>query len=94
VTHVGRRTGREHHSPVNMFRAGDGYVIALTYGSDAQWVRNVVAAGGCMVLTRGRRIALASPRVVRDPSRRPVPAPVRPLLAAIGVDEFMLLVRR
>jgi deazaflavin-dependent oxidoreductase (nitroreductase family) len=94
VTHVGRRTGREHHNPVNMFRTGDGYVIPLTYGSDAQWVRNVLAAGGCTALTRGRRIALASPRVVRDPSRRPVPAPVRPMLAALGVEEFMLLRRR
>jgi deazaflavin-dependent oxidoreductase (nitroreductase family) len=91
VTHVGRRSGREYHSPVNLFRSGDGYVIALTYGSGAQWVRNVLAAGGCSVLTRGRRIVLADPRVVHDPSRRRVPAPVRPILAAARVDEFMLL---
>jgi deazaflavin-dependent oxidoreductase (nitroreductase family) len=91
VTHIGRRTGREHDTPVNLFRDGDSYVIALTYGSDTQWVRNVRAAGGCRVLTRGRRIALVDPRIVRDPRRRPVPAAVRPILAAIGVDEFMLL---
>ena len=24
-----------------------GYVIALTYGPDADWVKNVLAAGGC-----------------------------------------------
>jgi deazaflavin-dependent oxidoreductase (nitroreductase family) len=93
VTHVGRRTGREHQTPVNLFRARDSFVIALTYGSDAQWVRNVLAAGSCTVLTRGRRIALTGPRVVRDPRRRHVPAPVRPILAAFRVDEFMLLVR-
>jgi hypothetical protein len=74
-----------------MFRAGDGYVIALMYGSGAQWVRNVLAAGGCTVLTRGRRIAFVDPRVVRDPHRGPAPAPIRPLLAAARVDEFMLL---
>ena len=91
MTHTGRRSGREYHSPVNLFRYGDGYVIALTYGSGAQWVRNVLAAGGCSVLTRGRRIVLTDPRLVRDPSRRPVPAPVRPILAAARVDEFMLL---
>jgi deazaflavin-dependent oxidoreductase (nitroreductase family) len=93
VTHVGRRSGREHHTPVNLFRSGDSFVIALTYGSDAQWVRNVRAAGACTVLTRRRRIALTAPRIVRDPRRRHVPAPIRPLLAAIGVDEFMLLER-
>src|SRR5215207_9412864 len=67
VAHVGRRSGREHRTPVNLFRAGDSYVIALTYGSDAQWVRNVRAAGGCRVQTRGRWIALVEPRIVRDP---------------------------
>ena len=93
VTHVGRRSGREHQTPVNLFRAGDSYVIALTYGADTQWVRNVLAAGSCTVLTRGRRIALTDPRIVHDPSRRHVPARVRPILAAISVDEFMLLSR-
>jgi deazaflavin-dependent oxidoreductase (nitroreductase family) len=91
VIHVGRRSGREYRTPVNLFRSGDSYVIALTYGADAQWVRNVLAAGGCRVLTRGREITLTGPRIVRDPRRGLVLAPVRPILAAIGVDEFMLL---
>src|SRR4051812_49595068 len=44
VAHVGRRSGRVRHTPVNLFRDGDRYVIALTYGADSQWVRNVLAA--------------------------------------------------
>jgi deazaflavin-dependent oxidoreductase (nitroreductase family) len=91
VIHVGRRSGREYRTPVNLFRSGDSFVIALTYGADTQWLRNVLAAGGCRVLTRGRVITLIDPRIVRDARRGPVPAPVRPILAAIGVDEFMLL---
>jgi deazaflavin-dependent oxidoreductase (nitroreductase family) len=93
VTHVGRRSGRAYRTPVNLFRSGDSYVIALTYGADAQWVRNVQAAGGCEVLTRGEHIRLVDPRIVRDPRRAPVPAPVRPILAAIDVSHFMLLRR-
>jgi deazaflavin-dependent oxidoreductase (nitroreductase family) len=93
VTHVGRRSGRAYRTPVNLFRSGDSYVIALTYGADAQWVRNVQAAGGCEVLTRGERIRLVDPQIVRDPRRAPVPAPVRPILAAIDVSHFMLLRR-
>jgi deazaflavin-dependent oxidoreductase (nitroreductase family) len=91
VHHVGRRSGRPFRTPVNLFRPGERFVIALTYGSDSQWVRNVLAAGGCEVETRGKRIALTAPEVVRDPSRALVPAPVRPLLGAVNVDEFMLL---
>jgi deazaflavin-dependent oxidoreductase (nitroreductase family) len=91
LTHVGRRSGRVHRTPLNLFRHGDRYVIALTYGSDAQWVRNVLAAGGCEVETRGRRIRLSDPEIVRDPAVAPVPAPVRPILRRIRSTEFMLL---
>jgi deazaflavin-dependent oxidoreductase (nitroreductase family) len=91
VLHVGRRSGLVRRSPVNLFRADGRWVIALTYGADAQWVRNVLAAGRCEVRTRGRRVRLAEPEVVRDPEQRLVPAPVRPFLRALRVTEFMLL---
>jgi deazaflavin-dependent oxidoreductase (nitroreductase family) len=93
VTHVGRRSGREYSNPVNLFRSGDRYVIALTYGADSQWVRNVLAAGDAHVLTRGRRIHFVEPEVVHDPSAALVPAPVRPILRAANVTDFMLLRR-
>jgi deazaflavin-dependent oxidoreductase (nitroreductase family) len=91
VNHTGRRTGRAHRTPVNLFRAGDRWVIALTYGADAQWVRNVLAAGGCEVETRGERIRLADPEIVQEP--RLVPAPVRVILRAIRVRDFMVMRR-
>jgi deazaflavin-dependent oxidoreductase (nitroreductase family) len=91
VTHVGRRSGRTYRTPVNLFRADDRYVIALTYGSDSQWVRNVLAAGACDVETRGERVHLVGPEIVHDPTRELVPAPVRSVLAVLGVDDFMVL---
>jgi deazaflavin-dependent oxidoreductase (nitroreductase family) len=91
VTHVGRRSGRVHRTPVNLFRHGDRYVIALTYGADSQWVRNVVTAGEADVESRGRRIHLVEPEVIHDPSRSLVPAPVRPILRGVNVSDFMLL---
>ena len=93
VEHVGRRSGTVRHSPVNLFRHGDRYVIALTYGADSQWVRNVMAAGGADIETRGRRIHLVGPEKVRDPTRSLVPRPVRVPLRLVNVDEFMLLER-
>jgi len=91
VWHVGRRSGRSYRTPVNLFRRGDGYVIALTYGADSQWVRNVLAAGAVDVETRGRRVHPVDPEVVRDGERSLVPAPVRVVLGLANVDEFMLL---
>jgi deazaflavin-dependent oxidoreductase (nitroreductase family) len=93
VLHVGRRSGRSFRTPVNMFRTGDGYVIALTYGSDSQWVRNVLAAGAVDVQTRGERVHLVEPRIVHDAERSRVPAAVRPVLGLAHVNDFMLLTR-
>jgi deazaflavin-dependent oxidoreductase (nitroreductase family) len=93
VAHVGRRSGRVYRTPVSLFRNGDRYVIALMYGADSQWVRNVLAAGEVDVETRGQRMHLVEPEVVHDAERSRVPAPVRPVLGLARVAEFMLLRR-
>jgi deazaflavin-dependent oxidoreductase (nitroreductase family) len=93
VSHVGRRSGRAYRTPVNLYRRGDGYVIALMYGADSQWVRNVLAAGAVEIETRGRRVRLVPREVVRDSARSWVPSTVRGPLRLLRVDEFMLLDR-
>jgi deazaflavin-dependent oxidoreductase (nitroreductase family) len=91
VHHFGRRSGRLYRTPVNLFRDGDRYVFALTYGSDSDWVRNVRAAGGCTVETRRTTVELTAPDLFTDASRSAVPAPVRWVLGRIHVDEFLAL---
>ena len=84
VTHVGRRSGRVYRTPVNVFARDDGYVFALTYGQQAQWVRNVLAAGGCELTTRGRRHRLTDPQVFTDERRAAVAPYARPILRLVG----------
>jgi deazaflavin-dependent oxidoreductase (nitroreductase family) len=91
LTHRGRRSGRVYRTPVNVFQIPDWYVVALTYGLDTEWVRNVLEAGECELQTRGRSVRLHSPRLVRDENRRLVPPPVRPFLRALGVADFVVL---
>ena len=93
VVHTGRKTHRPYRTPVNVFRCADGYVIALTYGPDADWVRNVLASGGCTLETRGRTLRLTRPRLFRDERRRSVPLPVRLVLGVLGVINFLGLRR-
>jgi deazaflavin-dependent oxidoreductase (nitroreductase family) len=93
VTHVGRRSGTRRTTPVNLFRDGDSSVIALMYGPESQWVKNVLAAGSCEVHTQGRDVRLVDARVVHDPARTRVPAPLRPILAAVRVEYFLVLRR-
>jgi deazaflavin-dependent oxidoreductase (nitroreductase family) len=87
VHHVGRRSGTPRTTPVNLFRDGGDYVIALTYGADSQWVKNVLAAGEFDVVTRGKRVTLTAPRIVRHAH---VPAPVRAILNALDVDDYVI----
>jgi len=91
VEHAGRRSGRPYRTPVNVFRAGASYVIALTYGVESDWVKNVLAARGCDLVTRGHRHRLTAPAIVHDESRRLVPVPVRPILRLLRVGDFLRL---
>lgn len=89
IEHRGRRSGTLYRTPINVFRRGDRYTFALTYGADAQWVRNVVAAGRCELVRLRGRVQLVEPRLVHDVRRRPVPWVVRLPLAALAVDDFL-----
>ena len=91
LTHVGRKSGRVYHTPVNVFREPEGFLIALTYGRDSEWVRNVLAAGGCELETRGVRYLLFTPTIVHDPTRRRFLLLVPMMLGIIGANDFMQL---
>jgi deazaflavin-dependent oxidoreductase (nitroreductase family) len=91
VTHVGRKSGKVYHTPVNVFRMPNGFAIALTYGRESEWVKNVLAAGGCQLETRGARYRLSSPTIVHDPTRKQFPFPVRIVLGIVGANDFMQL---
>ena len=90
IIHRGRRSGREYRTPINVFRTSDGYVVALTYGI-TDWAKNVLAAGGCELQTRRRRVRLTDPRLVHDPTRRDMPPVVRQIVGRIGVTDFLHL---
>ena len=91
IVHHGRRSGRRYQTPVNVFSAGDGYVIALTYGPDTDWVKNVLAAGGCELRTHGHMIQLGSPRLFHDESRSSIRPVERQVLRILNVSDFLSL---
>jgi deazaflavin-dependent oxidoreductase (nitroreductase family) len=91
VVHRGRRSGRVYQTPVNVFPAEDGYIVALTYGPDTDWVKNVMAAGGCELRTRGRIVQVTAPRVYHDEARRGIRPVERQVLRAIRVADFLSL---
>ena len=91
VLHRGRRSGRPYRTPVMVFRSGELYVFALPYGSDSDWVKNVLAAGGCGLRTRGSGVRLVEPRIDENDAQSDIPALVRWALRRLGATEFLAL---
>ena len=92
VRHRGRTSGREYETPILLFRSGDRVVIALTYGRDVDWVRNVRAGGGATVRHRGRELDLVAPEIRTDDTGvTQLPWPVRHFLPRVGVHDYLHL---
>lgn len=89
ISHRGRKSGKIHRTPMNVFRDGDDYLFALTYGSGVQWVKNVMAAGEADLRVGDRTIHLTHPKLFVDPKRRLMPLPVRLMLGVMRVSEFL-----
>src|SRR4051812_15341265 len=89
LTYKGRKSGKTYNTPLNVFRRQGDYIFFLTYGSDTDWVKNVLAAGECGILTRGRQIRLTRPEIITDPTRSLFPAHVRLVGRLVNVTEFL-----
>ncbi|MFN2555458.1 MAG: nitroreductase family deazaflavin-dependent oxidoreductase [Nitriliruptorales bacterium] len=91
VLHRGRHTGRLYRTPVNAFPQRDGFVVALTYGRDVDWLKNVLATDGCRLIHRGRPVDLADPQILPLEDAPAIPTAIRGLLRGIGVSEAVHL---
>jgi deazaflavin-dependent oxidoreductase (nitroreductase family) len=59
--HRGRRSGRQYATPVAARRLEGGFVIALAFGAQVEWYRNLVAAQGGTIHWRGRAYPVGAP---------------------------------
>jgi deazaflavin-dependent oxidoreductase (nitroreductase family) len=94
VYHQGRRSGNRYSTPVNIFPTNEGFVIALTYGSDVDWVKNLMAARGGEIKHRSHTIRIAEPALIpTDTGMAATPRVVRLILRMINVTEFLRVSR-
>jgi deazaflavin-dependent oxidoreductase (nitroreductase family) len=83
VIHRGRTSGRIYRTPLWAFRRGNGFVIALTYGRETDWLQNVLAAGGCEIQSRRRYYEVGNPKVFSDVNASEMPALIRFMLRKV-----------
>jgi deazaflavin-dependent oxidoreductase (nitroreductase family) len=92
LRHIGRGSGRTYETPIMVFRRGNVGIIALTYGPSADWVQNVLNAGNCELVVRGRATPWTNPDVVPTTDvGDDVPALVRFALRLLRCDDFLRL---
>lgn len=94
VHHAGRKSGRLYRTPILAFPVEGGVVTPLPYGTDTDWVLNLLAAGGGELEASGRETAVGNPRVVAaDEAIALVPALLHPVLRLLSLPGFLLLDR-
>ncbi len=90
LTHTGRRSGRSYRTPLGAAPLGDGFVLGLAFGAEADWCRNVLAAGTCTLKWHGQEYALEKPEIIPlSQALEAFPRWKRFLLARIGVKQYM-----
>src|SRR6266705_4334519 len=96
IRHTGRRSGRIYTTPVSARRSGDMVVIALTFGNQSDWARNVRSAGGGTIRIEGEDYDVTQPQIVSRQEARPlVQAAFGPMERAgfrvLGIKQVMSL---
>ena len=64
LRHTGRKTGTPYETPIGAVPTADGFVVALPYGMQADWLQNVLAAGSATIVHEGIVHPVDQPAVV------------------------------
>ncbi len=64
VHHVGRRSGTPYTTPVIAHRSAAEVFVPLPYGTDVDWLRNLLAAGAGVIDLDGSTLDVYRPAVV------------------------------
>jgi deazaflavin-dependent oxidoreductase (nitroreductase family) len=91
VHHQGRVSGQQYRTPVGAVPTDDGFVVALVYGSDTDWVKNVMAAGSAAITHEGQQYEVNDPELVPLESVASFFDSELPALRLFGVQDCLRL---
>jgi deazaflavin-dependent oxidoreductase (nitroreductase family) len=88
--HRGRRSGKAYSTPVQAYRAGDGFIVGLAYDRDAAWALNLLTAGGGQMTRAGKRYRLSNPRRTSGPDALGrLPGWASWMMRALDIEDFI-----
>ncbi len=92
IYHVGRRSGKPYETPIIAFPTTFGFVVALTYGREVDWYRNIMAAGRCQIGWHGKLYQLQKIESLDAKTALPLlPWIFRIVLGLVGFKDFIRL---
>ena len=94
VRHTGRSSGASYETPVTVVESEDGFVVALPYGTNPDWLKNVLASGSAVVVHEGGEYRADRPELTSRSVGNPYfPRNTQLTHLLFGVDDFLLLRR-
>ena len=88
--HTGRKSGTEYETPVNAWRHGSRIVVALTYGDNVDWLKNVRAADESSIVMKGDELTVGAPDdLAAEQGLALMPPMVARVLGLLNVDQFV-----
>jgi deazaflavin-dependent oxidoreductase (nitroreductase family) len=94
IGHLGRRSGKPYETVIMVWPTREGFVIALTYGPQVDWLRNLLAAGGGTVFWHKRLYAVGKPEPIdAQTALLAFPSPLRLIFRLFGRQEEFVQVK-
>jgi deazaflavin-dependent oxidoreductase (nitroreductase family) len=90
LRHVGRRSGRTYQTPVLASYVGEMVLIPLSYGEHVDWLRNILAQGGCELCWQNRWMRAINPLVIDSKTAITIlPEKRRKLFERFKLEKFL-----
>jgi deazaflavin-dependent oxidoreductase (nitroreductase family) len=90
IRHTGRKSGKQYSTPIGAERVQDGFIIPLAYGTQVDWLRNVIAAGRATILAKGETYDITGPEVIDAATALPSLSPrQRKAFERLGIAQYL-----
>ena len=92
LRHRGRTSGKTYETPVMAWLTPGGMLVPLSWGTESDWYRNLIAANGCEVQVGGKWHRCAAPALIPpEGGLSYLPALTRAVARLFRVRQFVML---
>ena len=94
IHHIGRRSGKPYETVIWIWQMREGFVIALTYGPEVDWYRNMKANGGGSIFWHRKLYVVGKPELIdTEKALTAFPAFFRLMFRLFGKNEKFVLMK-